>query len=279
MTDIDIAYLRGWIGRTAEATDIVTPGLVARFRATLAPHLLVTEAAPPALHWCVCLPDTPMDELGPDGHPQKGGFLPPVPLPRRMWAGGAVMTTGVLRAGDTVLRRSRIEDVTLKTGRSGPLCFVAVRHEYLVNARIVISERHDIVYRGETDLKGSPGAGPASSEQPEADLREAVDATPVLLFRYSALTFNAHRIHYDDPYVREVEGYDGLVVHGPLQATLMLNAAARLAGGTPEHFSYRGVAPLTAGGSFDVCAARDGDAVRIWTESGGTVHMKGEARW
>jgi 3-methylfumaryl-CoA hydratase len=278
---MDIDRLRTWIGRTEEASDLVTPRLIASYAATFAPHLAPCPAgdAPLALHWCLAPPIAPMNALGPDGHPAKGGFLPPVPLPRRMWAGGSIETPAPLREGDLVTRHSRIGDISAKDGRTGPLCFVAVDHEISTPRGLALRERHDIVYREATSLPAATPA-PATAEPEPADLTWEVEAGPVLLFRYSALTFNGHRIHYDLPYVTGEEGYDGLVVHGPIQATLMLNIAATLAGATTLKLDYRGVSPLIAGGAFFVKAARQGDGtVRTWTEgSDGRLRMEGTAR-
>ena len=261
-----------------EAEDIVTPRLVAEYRATLDPNLasVASDAAPLALHWCLAPPITPLAALGADGHAAKGEFLPPVPLPRRMWAGGSVATRAPLRIGDQVRRRSVIADVTVKQGRTGTLCFVSVDHEYATERGLALSERHDIVYREAVDA-----AQPIPATAPEArtaDLTWHVDATPTLLFRYSAMTFNGHRIHYDQPYVTGVEGYPGLIVHGPMQASLLFNLAATLGGAVPGSFSYRGLSPLFAGNSFNVRARRDrqGD-ISCWTEdAGGKICMEAQ---
>ena len=280
---IDIDHLKSWSGRSEEASDLVTPRLVQSFAATFSPHLAPCPAgeAPLALHWCLAPPITPMDAIGEDGHAAKGGFLPPVPLPRRMWAGGMIETLAPLREGDLVTRRSEIGDITYKEGRSGPLCFVAVAHELRTARGIALRERHDIVYREAAKPDGAPARpAPAEPATPQpADLSWEIDASPVLLFRYSALTFNSHRIHYDAPYVTGVEGYDGLVVHGPIQATLMLNIIATLAGSSRIKLDYRGLAPLIAGAPFTVKARRQPDgSVKAWTEGAdGRVRMEGTA--
>ena len=275
---IDVALLKSWIGRTADATDVITPRLADEFVATFAPQIAASPPeAPLGIHWCLSPAIAPTEALGEDGHPARGGFLPPVPLPRRMWAGGEVEILGELRIGDQVTRRSTIEDVALKSGRSGQLCFVAVRHEYSTGRGVAIRERHDIVYR-EAATAGSQ-AVPRPAAPLTADLSWTVPTGPVLLFRYSAITFNGHRIHYDLAYVTGVEGYEGLVVHGPIQATLLLNMAARLAGAPPRRFSYRGQAPLIAGPPFKVAGASNGDgALSCWTESAdGLLCMQAEA--
>ncbi|HEV7260473.1 MAG TPA: MaoC family dehydratase N-terminal domain-containing protein [Bosea sp. (in: a-proteobacteria)] len=278
---MDIDHLRSWIGRTEEASDLVTPRLIASYVATFAPHLAHFSAsdAPLALHWCLAPSIAPMSALGNDGHPAKGDFLPPVPLPRRMWAGGSIETLAPLREGDLVTRRSRIGDVTAKDGRTGPLCFVAVDHEISTPRGLALRERHNIVYREASSLPAAAPATPTAEPQP-ADLSWTVEAGPVLLFRYSALTFNGHRIHYDLPYVTQEEGYAGLVVHGPIQATLMLNIAATLAGRSTLRLDYRGVSPLVAGTAFRVKAERQDDgSIRTWTEGAdGRLRMEGTAR-
>ena len=281
---MDIDHLRSWIGRTEETSDLITPRLAASYAATFDPHLAPHAAgeAPLALHWCLAPAIAPMAALGPDGHPAKGGFLPPVPLPRRMWAGGSIETLAPLREGDLVTRHSRIRDVAAKEGRSGTLCFVTVEHELSTSRGVALRERHDIVYR-EASSAAAPAASAAAAaavEPSPADLTWEVEAGPVLLFRYSALTFNGHRIHYDLPYVTGEEGYAGLVVHGPVQATLMLNIVATLSGSATLKLDYRGLKPLIAGGSFRVKAKRQDDGtIRAWTEGAdGHVRMEGTAR-
>ncbi|MFB0492803.1 3-methylfumaryl-CoA hydratase [Methylobacterium sp. OAE515] len=244
-----------WIGRTREASDLVTPRLVAEFDATFAPHLAPVAAgiAPPALHWCLAPETPPADSLGPDGHAAKGGFLPPVPLPRRMWAGGQIETLADLRVGDRVTRTETVRDVAFKAGRSGRLAFVTVDHAVATERGVAIRERQDIVYREAANAQTGTAAAP---ERDDPDAYEAVwdvPASPTLLFRYSAMTFNGHRFHYDRPYATQVEGYADLVVHGPMQASLLLNLAATLLGSVPPTFSYRGVSPMTANQIFRVC--------------------------
>lgn len=274
---IDIEYLKGWIGREESATDIVTPQLVARFDATLG---TVTEpaagaVAPLLIHLCLAPPAAPMDALGPDGHPARGGFLPPVPLQRRMWAGGAFTFKDDIRVGDEVTRRSRILDVTVKEGRTGTLCFVTVEHTIVANGRTAIVERQDIVYRQADGASAKPAA---AAPAPKGEHNFTVEPTPTLLFRYSALTFNGHRIHYDAPYAREVENYTGLVVHGPLQATLLAHFAARIKGRRPATFSFRSSSTLFDGQPFILSASEDGAALRLWTaRSSGPAAMSAEA--
>jgi 3-methylfumaryl-CoA hydratase len=280
---LDLDHLRQWIGRTSEAFDIVTAQLVMGLRATLFQEIgapKAGDAAPFTVHWCLGQPVFPMSMLGPDGHPTRGGFLPPVPLPRRMWAGGELEFLATLRVGDEAKRVSRIADVTVKTGSTGTLCFVSVEHIVTTAQGMAVRERQDIVYR---EMGGAQPA-PTKSEvlsPPIAHHRETHMADPVLLFRYSALTFNGHRIHYDRDYVTKVEGYPGLIFHGPLQAAFIVELAAKLRGGKPpQKFSYRGVQPLFEGSVFSVNANDNGDVMELWTaNSVGEPTMKGTARW
>jgi 3-methylfumaryl-CoA hydratase len=277
----DLDHLRQWVGRTQEASDIVTAQLVKGLRTTLFQEIgepKAGDAAPFTVHWCLAQPVFPMSELGPDGHPARGGFLPPVPLPRRMWAGGELAFLEPLRVGDETKRISRIADVTLKTGSTGALCFVAVEHLVTTARGTAIRERQDIVYREATSGAAAPAKATAP---PAAKHRETHVSDPVLLFRYSALTFNGHRIHYDRDYVTRVEGYPGLIFHGPLQAALLVELAAKLRGGKPpERFSYRGLQPLFEGGAFSVNANETADGIELWVANAdGLPTMKATASW
>jgi 3-methylfumaryl-CoA hydratase len=265
---IDIDRLREWIGRSEAAEDEITIERARAFTATIGDDLTVPkkgDPAPLAFHWCLAPRLSTLADADLDGHPKRGDFLPPVPMPRRMWAGGELEMLAPLRVGDTVRRQSRIEDVAFKTGRSGRLCFVTVAHAFSAGGSIAIRERHDIVYRDKAT--GEAIAAAAVTTKPFA-AEQAVDPSPILLFRYSALTFNSHRIHYDVDYAMREEGYAGLVVHGPLQATLLLHHAAAVGGRPPKRFSYRGMAPLTHRQAFWVrsTAMRDG-ALECWTGS------------
>jgi 3-methylfumaryl-CoA hydratase len=206
--------------------------------------------------------------------------LPPVPLPRRMWAGGELEFVEPLRIGDEMTRRSRISDVTMKTGSTGALCFVSVQHEISSPRGVAIRERQDIVYRDVAPAGDKP-ATKAAAPPPVAKHRESHMADEVLLFRYSALTFNGHRIHYDRDYVTKVEGYPGLIFHGPMQAAFLVEFAAKLhCGGAPKKFAYRGVQPLFAPGEFSVNANESEAGMELWTaNSDGVPTMKGTATW
>jgi len=278
----DLDHLRQWIGRSTQVSDIVTARLTKGLRATLFLEIgepKAGDAAPFTTHWCLAQPVFPMSELGPDGHPARGGFLPPVPLPRRMWAGGELEFFDSLRVGDEVTRTSRIADVTMKTGSSGALCFVSVDHLLTTPRGTAIRERQDIVYRDVSTTSSAP-AKPAAAPPP-AQHRESHMADTVLLFRYSALTFNGHRIHYDRDYVTKVEGYPGLIFHGPMQAALLVEFAAKLHGGSaPKKFAYRGVQPLFEGSEFSVNANKLEAGMELWTaNSEGQPTMKGTATW
>ena len=262
---IDADALRPWIGRTETRVDQVTPAPVAALAATLDrddPPPAPGDALPPLWHWLYFLPLARQSEIGPDGHPKRGGFLPPVPLPRRMWAGGRLDFLRPLHVGERVERTSRIADVTAKEGRSGPLVFVLVRHEIAGEQGLALIEEHDIVYRGERE----PGERAAAGRPAPGDAVWTRTIVPddVLLFRYSALTFNGHRIHYDRRYVTEVEGYPGLIVHGPLIATLLVDLVRR---SRPDaaiaRFGFRAVSPLFDVAPFSVSGKPDDDGARV----------------
>ncbi len=283
LSAVDLETFRGWIGREDQSADVVSADLVRKFRATFDAAtdgpVDVPQAggvAPRLIHFCLAQPAVPTSQLGEDGHPQRGGFLPPVPLPRRMWAGGALTFHGDLRVGDDVVRRSRIADVTVKEGRSGVLCFVTVHHIIAVDGAARVEERQDIVYRGADG--GAPAKTPPAAASGKH--RRAIDPSPPFLFRYSALTFNGHRIHYDRRYATGVEGYPGLVVHGPLQATLLMNFATAVRGMPPARFSFRSVSPLFDNDPVLLHARADGDGLKLWTaRPDGPEAMIADAAW
>ncbi len=264
---LDMDHLKSWIGATRESRDAITPRLANGLAAVLdeTPLLAEGDFPPHGIHWCLSPDIVPMSGLGPDGHAARGDFLPPVPLPRRMWAGGELVFSGEFRVGDAITRHSRIVDVTLKNGRTGPLCFVTVTHDYTGPRGQVLSERQDIVYRPVQ----TASAGPSQDiPHPSPDASHEVEASPVLLARYSAVTFNGHRIHYDRDYCQREEGYPGLVVHGPLQATYLLRLACRIREGRlPVRFAFRSIAPLFDGDIFTVNAAADAEDHTLWVRS------------
>jgi 3-methylfumaryl-CoA hydratase len=265
-TPLDPQHLRHWIGRQEQRDDLLTATPVAALSATLDrddPPPLPGTVLPPLWHWLYFTPLTRHSELGEDGHARRGGFLPPVPLPRRMWAGGRLDFLQPLRVGETVTRVSTIQDVTVKEGRSGALAFVCVRHEFSTPQGLALREEHDIVYR-DAPQPGTPAPEPMPAPRDEQFSREIVP-DPVLLFRYSALTFNGHRIHYDRSYVTGVEGYPGLIVHGPLIATLLVDLLRRnLPAATVKRFSFKAVRPTFDIHPFTVCGKVDGQTVTLW---------------
>ena len=262
-------HLRDWVGRTERRVDTVTAAPLAGLAATLdrddAEPLPGTPLAPLA-HWLFFQPVARQSEIGADGHPRRGGFLPPVALPRRMWAGSRLTFHHALNVGDEMLRNSTITKVDAKTGRSGTLVFVTVRHEITSAAGLALTEEHDIVYRDHP----VPGAAVAAPVQAPTDaaFSRRIEPDPVLLFRYSALTFNAHRIHYDRPYATEVEGYPGLIVHGPLIATLLIDLVRReLPAARIRGFEFKAASPLFDTHPFSVCGRLEG------SEAGGSVAL------
>ena len=264
---VDLEHLREWIGRTETRVDHATATPMAALSATLDrddPEPANGSEVPPLWHWTYFVPLARQSEIGPDGHSKRGGFLPPVPLPRRMWAGGRLEFHAPLRVGDDITRTSRILDVSGKTGRSGMLVFVTVRHEYATTRGLALTEEHDIVYR-ENPRADAPVPKPQPAPVDESFSRE-IAPDPVLLFRYSALTFNGHRIHYDRPYVTQVEGYPGLIVHGPLIATLLVDLVRRnLPQARIRRFSFRALRPLFDIHRFTVCGRHDGNGrVALW---------------
>jgi 3-methylfumaryl-CoA hydratase len=265
---LDIEKLRGWVGKVESRTDVLSPTPVQALAATLDrddPPAKIGDAIPPCWHWLYFLPLHRQSEIGPDGHAKRGGFLPPVPLPRRMWAGSRIEFRRPLAIGSAVTRDSRIADVTVKHGKAGPLVFVRVRHDISDAAGVALVDEHDIVYR-ENPKPGDPV--PVSQTAPaEEEWSRTIVPDDVLLFRYSALTFNGHRIHYDRRYVTEVEGYPGLVVHGPLLATLLLDLVRRnMPEATVARFAFRAMKPTFDTAPFLVCGRREGDAktIHLW---------------
>ncbi|MGD0955259.1 MAG: MaoC family dehydratase N-terminal domain-containing protein [Candidatus Acidiferrales bacterium] len=269
--DVDIAELQRWVGKTETVSDQITTAPIVALRATLdidAPPPRPGDPLPPLWHWLYFLTIHRQSELGPEGHTTKGGFLPPVTLPRRMWAGGRFEFRCPLRVGETLTRTSRIVDVQHKEGRAGPLVFVVVRHEIGNAEGMALCEEQDLVFRGHS----KPGEPMPTHQPAPADPKweRIIRPDDVLLFRYSALTFNAHRIHYDYRYATGVEGYPGLVVHGPLIATMLLDLARR---NMPEanvaRFSFRAVSPLFDTTPFRVCGKpeKDGKTVSLWARN------------
>ena len=259
-------HLKQWVGQSETREDQVTLAPMAALAATLDrddPPPQPGEALPPCWHWLYFLPVHPQATIGTDGHPKRGGFLPPVTLPRRMWAASRMAFMHPLRAGSTVTRNSRITDISVKQGRTGSLVFVRVRHDIADAQGPAIVEDHDIVYR---DM---PSAGetlpPGQVARTDEQFSRRITPDPVLLFRYSALTFNGHRIHYDRTYATGAEGYPGLVVHGPLIATLLIDQLRRAHPGVQvKTFEFKAISPLFDTAHFDVCGRLDGDLATLW---------------
>lgn len=262
--------LQDWIGRSETVDDVATATPYAALSATLdwpVGRPAAGTPLPSLWHWLYFLPIYRQSEIGPDGHARRGGFLPPVPLPRRMWAGSDFQFHQPLLIGDALSRQSTIVDVKEKSGRTGSLIFVKVRHEVRRNGAdaVALTEHHNIVYRA----AAAPGevAPPPQAAPPESAWERRIVPDDVLLFRYSALTFNGHRIHYDRKYVTEVEGYPGLIVHGPLIATLLMDLLRRQ---RPDaqvlRFDFKAVRPTFDIHPFSVHGqpSSDGTSVHLW---------------
>ena len=264
-----LLHLQSWQGRTQTVDDHISAFPVNALAATLdrdASTASTQGSLPPLWHWLYFLACQSQREIGPDGHPKRGGFLPPVPLPRRMWAGSNLhwLAHNPLQVGDAVQRVSRIESVTHKAGRSGDLLFVRVNHEIGNTLGLALTEQQDLVYRAAAQT-GDPVVAPIAAEPWQRE----VAPDDVLLFRYSALTFNGHRIHYDRRYVTEVEGYAGLVVHGPLLATMLLDLLrSELPAAKVTRFQFKAVRPTLDLHPFHLNAqpSADGKSVRLWAE-------------
>ena len=278
-TKVDIDHLRKWIGKIDNVTDYVTPIVEQRYRATLNMDIGNPKDGEPVtsgLHWMLGWNLVKNDELGVDSHPALGEFLPPVPLPRRMWAGSEIKVLKPIRVGDKVVKQSTVADIQVKEGRTGLLCFVTAEYNFLVNDKVTINEKHNIVYR---DISKSGGGSGYSKEIPErADLSEKIFMHPTILFRYSAIGFVGHRIHYDHPYTVNEENYPGLIVHGPLQATYLLRAAEKLMGKQVKSFTHKVMAPVFANSEYMVGVDKmDDGSVSCWgatKEFGVTMRAK-----
>jgi 3-methylfumaryl-CoA hydratase len=248
---------REWIGRTEAADDTITPVPIAALSATLDrddPPPKPGDPLPPLWHWLYFLPLHRQSKLAPDGHAERGAFIPPVPLPRRMWAGSRLTFHQPLHVGEPIRRTSVIADITQKTGR----------HQISGPTGLALTEEHDIVYRAAARPDDPPA--PPQAAPPAADWRRTIHPDDVLLFRYSALTFNGHRIHYDRRYVLEVEAYPGLVVHGPLIATLLTDLLRRHVDRPLTRFAFRAVRPLFDTTAFAICGSRIGTHAALWAQ-------------
>jgi 3-methylfumaryl-CoA hydratase len=268
-----------WVGRQEELVDVLEPARSNALRAALGETEPLAEGAelPPLHHWLYFWNVQPPAGLGVDGHPAKGGFLPPVALPRRMWAGGRLKFLAPLILGERVNKSSTILKVEAKSGKSGHLVFVTVEHRLSGGQGLAVVEEQDIVYRE----AAAPGSipGPREAEAPTVGWHRALEPTPVLLFRYSALTMNGHRIHYDRPYAMAEEAYPALVVHGPLQATLLADLAVRNLGKPIATFEFRGLSPAFDGATLHVCGEASEAGASLWTQQGDTRNMTATVTW
>lgn len=260
-----------WIGREDVRDDHIEPAAVRRWLATLDRTAPPDGSVPQAYHWCLCLPDAPTAILGADGHPVRedsdDSFLPPIPLPRRMWAASKVEFLAPLRPGQSVMRRSRVVSITEKQGGTGKLVFAEIAHETHGDGTLAVREIQSIVFResapaGAPPVPSPPGDG--NFDPSSWDAYRRLVPSEALLFRYSALTFNSHRIHYDLPYATAAEGYRGLVVHGPLTATLLLDLAARHVGDNRlKRFDFRGTSPAICGEDLHLALRGTGDTIEL----------------
>ena len=273
-------HLRTWIGKSVSDEDVISVRHARLMAATVdygRPERIVAGAPlPPLWHWIYFLDALPPGELGRDGHPARGGFLPPVPLSNRMWAGGRVSFLKAIELGAPMRKESRILNIEHKQGRSGELVFVTVLHELkTLQDELCVREEHDIVYR---DARPPSGGASFPAEVPGGEFVRSYTPTSTMLFRYSALTFNGHRIHYDQAYCREIEGYHNLVIHGPLNATMLANYAEEVSGARVVAFSYRGVSPAILGDTVTLHASLSGKCVSLRAVLGsGTLCMQAEA--
>jgi 3-methylfumaryl-CoA hydratase len=275
---VDIDELQQWVGKQERHTDLATQAPVTGLSATLdypQPRALAGDPIPNLWHWLYFLPAPAASQIDVDGHPLRGGFLPPVDLPRRMWAGSKLRFVSPVCVGDEIEKVSTIKDISLKSGSSGALVFVTVQHEILVDDRVAIVEEQNLVYR----QRGSSNSPPGKPAPAVALWSREITPDPVLLFRYSALTHNSHRIHYDRDYATDVEGYFGLVVQGPLTAILLLDLLRReMPGVEVKSFEFRGVRPLLDIGSFSLQGRCDRNTAKLWAlDSSGALAMTATA--
>ncbi len=273
------AYLSDWIGRTRKATDTIQSGHLAKIAATFDCQAPAKgDPLPLGWHWAFFAEITPLSGIGRDGHQALGEFLPPITLPRRMWAAGEFAITKPLTVGETVEKVSTILSIEEKHGRSGALAFVRVGHQFTGNMGADMSEVHTIVYREAPIANAS--TPPPLLPKLEAAFNSNLSASPVQLFRYSAVTFNSHRIHYDVDFCRNEEGYDGLIIHGPFTATLLMNLAQKQTGKRLKSFTFRATNPLTHVHEFSIHAARpEADAIAVWAcNHRGELAMQADAQ-
>jgi len=264
---LDLDLLKQWVGRSETREDLIHLAAVNAMAATLDKQQNLADGDPLPLlwHWLFFWAVSPASGIGPDGHPKRGGFLPPVELPRRMWAGGRLKFDSDLPVASDAKRVSRIKAIDVKTGNTGRLAFVTVAHEIGAHGNISIYEEHDIVYR-DNPQPGAAQAAPKAAPT-DASWSRLITPDPVLLFRYSALTFNGHRIHYDRSYTTEIEGYPGLIVHGPLIATMLMELlCSQVPQQRVREFRFRAVSPTFDIDTFTVNGklSADGHEAHLW---------------
>jgi 3-methylfumaryl-CoA hydratase len=271
-----------WIGRSAVQHDRLTPALLHRFRATL-DSAETGAVAPQAIHWALCTPEATTAQLGIDGHPQRSdspdSYFPPVPHPRRMWASSKVEFVAPIQVDAEIERRSTIASIKEKDGSTGSLVFVDVAHDIYANGALCVREVQTLVYREATTASPPPAPPPIEVDYSDWHFHRSITPNEALLFRFSAITFNSHRIHYDAPYAINEEGYRGLVVHGPLMASLLVDLAAREYGlNAVKSFAFRAQAPAIANEPLHLVGRREGDALVLATLGpDGAVRMTAEA--
>lgn len=277
---MDQVNLAAWEGRTDITCGAISADTAAMWHATLGDPRTPAPGhgapLPPLLHWCAFPQAVHMSELQSDGHPTVGGFLPPIRLKRRMWAGGNLRFGRPIHVGEPLERRSSIRSVTEKEGRTGPMVFVTVDHAIYGAHGLAIAEQQDIVYLHIPDRFTPPPKMPMPEQAAQTD---QIQPSEALLFRYSALTFNAHRIHYDQTYAQQVEHYPGLVVHGPLQASLLMQHAIKIKGSTPDQFHFRGVHPAFVQHAMTLSAIEDSAGLLLFSGAEGHQCMQAGAIW
>ena len=272
----------GWTAQIRECSDQVASRLIEQFEVTLDGQLYNDVPTPLGIHWCLGPELEPSGNLGLDGHVKLGGMLPPIRYPRRMWAGGELQISDIFQPGDVVNKTSMVTDIQHKSGSSGQLCFLTITHKFFVQNKKFLTEIQRLVFKEDSQmhLNNIPSKVEPKKLAESVAIKASFKTDPVLLFRYSALTFNGHRIHYDVTHAKTVEGQPGIVVHGPLQASWLLNMAARHLGVVPSRLIYENLSPLFAGqvACLSVAEKNDGKSLIVYCcDESGKITMKGEA--
>ncbi len=257
-------HWKDWIGNSQTTRQLIDPAHAEKVAVTLnAQTPALGEPLPACWHWAWFNDARPKSHLGRDGHPKLGGFLPPLPLPRRMWAGGQIRFKSPLIVGNEIEKISQITDIKEKKGKTGKLFILEIEHHLLDGGKLCVNERQNLVYREDPKPGQPPTTPPDSPHGP--DVTKEVTPDPVLMFRYSAVTFNGHRIHYDADYARDIEGYPGLVFHAPLTATMLAELCCALSENpAPVSFKYRATSPLFANETFRISAKHEDNGIVAW---------------